>query len=229
MFSERFEEEVTLEIDRLKKVMSVCEMKIKNLLFLAGEALPQEPVKLSKRAYKKRGKDKPVDDASEPDSGSNGHSKPAGRAIKSNTPEAIRKREYQRRWREAKANAGIGAGGKIGTFNNKKISTIGKRKYTRHNNSKPTSRNAVDNDTANKFTLNREFNIDERDLRLIMSYLTSWRGLGRLEFEEVKVMERFHGLNTQNLSDQDKLCLRDVFYAARERVMGKAIAASVVK
>lgn len=78
------------------------------------------------------------------------------------------------------------------------------------------------NRIANKFSLNREFNIDnKKDLDLMMSYLVSWKGTGKLSEDEIRGLTFFEGRVPMNLVSAERMTLRQIFYGARDRVMTK--------
>ena len=132
--------------------------------------------------------------------GGNGHLRPTGRVYKDTSDAAMKKREYMKRWRDSKKAQGLGSAGKVikSTYNGK------------------------GNNTVNKFSLEREFSLEEKDLRLMISYLVSWKGMGRLTAEEVQTYSHIEGIPLGRFVAQDKELLRKVFYSCRQRVMDKS-------
>lgn len=74
---------------------------------------------------------------------------------------------------------------------------------------------------ANKFSLEREFDLGDKDVRLMHSYMMSWKATGRLTNEEENVLRSFEGRILTNLNDLDRLSLRNSFYGCRSRVIVK--------
>lgn len=72
-----------------------------------------------------------------------------------------------------------------------------------------------------KFSLMREFDLGDDDIKLINNYMLSWRSSGKLTFSEEKELEVFEGRSLVNLSDPERLKLRNIFYGCRSRVMDK--------
>lgn len=77
-----------------------------------------------------------------------------------------------------------------------------------------------------KFTLHREFGLDDKEVNLMRSYLHTWRATGRLDQDECKRLDAFAFIRLPNLKEGDRAEIRHVFYGCRDRVMTKTKALS---
>lgn len=75
----------------------------------------------------------------------------------------------------------------------------------------------------NKFSLEREFELDDKDISLMRSYLTSWKGTGRLEPSEIRILDNYSPRAMASLATSERNDIRNVFYGCRARVMQKTI------
>jgi hypothetical protein len=117
------------------------------------------------------------------------------------TPRELKKHEkaiYMKRWRDSKKVHGIATHGKMlrKTYN-------------------------TTNTEINKFTLDRDFALTDKEIQLMLSYLNSWKGLARLEPNEITILSRFEGRNPVNLLESARGEIRALFYGARNRVVDK--------
>jgi hypothetical protein len=124
---------------------------------------------------------------------------PGGPVLEASNPKVERQREYNRRYREKKRAA-----------------------LANGDNIKPYTKTSEGNNTAFKFTLEREFGLDDKDINLMRSYLQTWRATGRLEQPEILGLEHFAPIRLENLQEADRNTIRQIFYNCRSRVMDKA-------
>jgi hypothetical protein len=74
----------------------------------------------------------------------------------------------------------------------------------------------------NRFALERDFDLSDKDISLIISYLISWKGMGRLNVDENLKLDAIQGLSKTKLSETQRSNLREAFYSARSRVLASA-------
>lgn len=186
-YSDELKQEIENEIERTRSLIGRLEDKVKGLTaFLDNRVIEGHPEpKEGQRRGRPKKQNGQIETASITQEG-RGH---RGRKATDMSPEAQKKREYQRRWRESKRATGLGSQGKIAKM------------------------------PVNRFTLEREFGIDDKDIGLVISYLISWKATGRLTTIEGASLDNIQGISKENLSQAQRSNLRDAFYAARGRVM----------
>lgn len=223
-YSEDFKRQLDQEIIRVKILIEALESQVKTLQALLANEAPGEAPGANKRLYNKRSPVLPpsVIAVAHERRTTRGLSLKDMLAIDTSTmrPDQLKKhqkaiymKQYREkngegsnngdRWSKAKKAAGLeGAGKMVGGMNGPK------------------------KDMGTKFTLDREFDLEEKDVRLMLSYLISWKGMGRLMSPEITAFENVEGIPVGRYSLPDKELVRQIFYSARGRVIEKAKATS---